>query len=138
MGRDRPIAQGIGQKITFRGYAARGIPDGPDDGTIAPAAAAASLPFAPEIVLPTLRYFNGLELGRDTPYGFGAAFNFTFDGAQDGKPNWVSKHVYGLNEGPTVIMIENYLSGFVWRLMRGCPYLKSGLQRAGFEGGWLR
>ena len=127
-----------GQKITFRGYAARGIPDGPDDGTIAPAAAAASLPFAPEIVLPTLRYFNGLELGRDTPYGFGAAFNFTFDGTQDGKPNWVSKHVYGLNEGPTVIMIENYLSGFVWQLMRGCPHLKSGLQRAGFEGGWLR
>ena len=39
-------------------YEARGIPDGPDDGTIAPWAAVASLPFAPEIVLPTLRYFN--------------------------------------------------------------------------------
>jgi hypothetical protein len=36
-----------------------------------------------------------------------------------------------------VLMIENYRSGLLWRLMRQCPYLVSGLRRAGFSGGWL-
>jgi hypothetical protein len=36
-----------------------------------------------------------------------------------------------------LIMIENYLSGFLWNLMKKCPYGVSGLQRAGFKGGWL-
>ena len=34
-------------------------------------------------------------------------------------------------------MIENYRSGFLWRLMRCCPYIIDGLRRAGFAGGWL-
>jgi hypothetical protein len=36
------------------------------------------------------------------------------------------------------MMIENHRSQFIWRLTRGCRYLRDGLQRAGFEGGWLR
>jgi hypothetical protein len=35
-------------------------------------------------------------------------------------------------------MIENYRSEFIWRLMRSCPYIVTGLRRAGFSGGWLR
>lgn len=126
-----------GRKINFFGYNARGIPDGPDDGTIAPSAVAASLPFAPEIVLPALYRFKELALDRDAPYGFGAAFNFTYAGTRSDRPAWIANHVYGLNQGPTVIMIENYLTGFVWRLMRSCPSLQVGLRRAGFQGGWL-
>ncbi len=126
-----------GHKIPYYGYDARGIPDGPDDGTIAPAAAVASLPFAPEIVLPTLRHFKDLELDRETDYGFGAAFNDTFSSSKGARPGWVANHVYGLNQGPSVIMIENYLSGLIWRLMRACPTLQEGLRRAGFQGGWL-
>jgi hypothetical protein len=34
-------------------------------------------------------------------------------------------------------MIENYRNGFVWKLMRGCPHVRTGLKRAGFTGGWL-
>jgi hypothetical protein len=34
-------------------------------------------------------------------------------------------------------MIENYRSGFVWKVMRRNPYIRRGLERAGFEGGWL-
>ncbi len=41
------------------------------------------------------------------------------------------------SKGPIVMMIENYRSGFLWRLMRDCPEIKSGLQRAGFGSGWL-
>src|SRR6476620_3541167 len=47
-----------GIKRTFYDYIARGAPYGPDDGTIAPWSVVASLPFAPEIVLPTLQNFN--------------------------------------------------------------------------------
>jgi hypothetical protein len=36
-----------------------------------------------------------------------------------------------------VLMIENFRSGLVWRLTRGCPYIATGLRRAGFRGGWL-
>jgi hypothetical protein len=39
--------------------------------------------------------------------------------------------------GPIVLMIENYRSGFLWQLMRRCPYIIKGLRRAGFAGGWL-
>ena len=45
-----------GVERRFFGYMARGVPDGPDDGTIAPWAVVASLPFAPEIVLPAIRH----------------------------------------------------------------------------------
>jgi hypothetical protein len=44
---------------------------------------------------------------------------------------------HGINEGPIVTMIENHLTGFVWQLMRKCPYIVTGLRRAGFSGGWL-
>ena len=49
----------------------------------------------------------------------------------------ISKGYYGLDQGPIVLMIENYRSGFLWRLMRRCPYIIDGLRRAGFSGGWL-
>jgi len=121
----------------FFDYEARGIPDGPDDGTIAPWAAVASLPFAPEIVLPTLRYFNEAYPEMTSKYGFKCSFNPTFAAEDSGGKGWISKGYYGLDQGPVVIMIENYLSGFLWNLMKKCPYVVSGLQRAGFKGGWL-
>ena len=45
---------------------------------------------------------------------------------------------YGLNQGPLVLMIENYRSELLWRLTRRSPYIVSGLRRAGFHGGWLQ
>ncbi|TIT87292.1 MAG: hypothetical protein E5W55_28905, partial [Mesorhizobium sp.] len=43
----------------------------------------------------------------------------------------------GINQGPIALMIENYRSDFLWRLMRRVPAITAGLQRAGFSGGWL-
>ncbi|MEO7940081.1 MAG: glucoamylase family protein, partial [Burkholderiaceae bacterium] len=126
-----------GQKRKFFDYRARGVPDGPDDGTLAPWAVVASLPFAPEIVMPTLDYFEGLKLRANSPYGFKATFNATFVERGDLPHAWVSPFHFGLNQGPVVLMIENYRSGLLWNLMRTCPYLVAGLRRAGFQGGWL-
>ena len=126
-----------GHKRKFFGYEARGVPDGPDDGSIAPWAVVASLPFAPEIVLPTLFHFETLKLREKNPYGFKATFNATFSDRSDPLRSWVSPFHFGLNQGPIVLMIENYRSGLIWRLMRQCPYLVRGLRRAGFTGDWL-
>ena len=117
------------------GYAGRGVPHGPDDGTLSGPAALASLPFAPEIVLQTTRnimarYPEMLLEGR-----FSSGFNPTLTGA-DGRA-WVSSGHYGLDQGIVVMMIENHRTQLIWRLMRDCPYAGSGFRRAGFRGGWL-
>lgn len=121
----------------FFDYEARGAPYGPDDGTIAPWAAATSLPFAPEIVLPTLQYFNDVYPDMTSEYGFKCSFNPTFNEGFESERGWVSKGYYGLDQGPVVIMIENYRNGFHWELMKKCPFVVDGLRKAGFMGGWL-
>jgi hypothetical protein len=128
-----------GVERRFEDYVARGVPYGPDDGTLAPWAVAASLPFAPEIVGPALDFcIHQAQLKRDNAYGFKAAFNPTYPGAP-GSPYdwWVSPWHFGLNEGPVVLMIENHRNGLLWDLMRHCPCIRRGLERAGFRGGWL-
>jgi hypothetical protein len=128
-----------GIQRTFYDYIARGAPYGPDDGTLAPWAVVASLPFAPEIVLPTTQAYGRRRLHVANPYGFKAAFCPTFggDNAVCERAGWVSPYHFGINVGPIVMMIENYRSDLVWRLMRQCPVLVDGLRLAGFEGGWL-
>jgi len=125
-----------GRRRKFFGYRARGAPYGPDDGTVAPWAAIASLPFAPELVMPTIRYLAEETYDVDNPFGFYASFNPTLH-QRDGDLGWLSPWHVGLNQGPIVLMIENYHNELIWRLMRGCPYIRRGLTRAGFSGGWL-
>lgn len=125
-----------GIKRRFFDYIARGAPDGPDDGTLAPWVVVASLPFAPEIVLPTIKNFERLDLGMHDSYGFKATFNQTF--AVEGREHgWVTPWHFGINQGPIILMIENYRTGLLWRLTQHCPYLVTGLRRAGFQNGWL-
>jgi len=125
-----------GVERLFFGYRARGAPFGPDDGTLSPWAVVASLPFAPEIVLPTCRYLQE-AIGLDRPYGFKASFNPTYPLSRSGRYGWISPVHFGINQGPIVLMIENHRNGLLWRIMRECPYVVSGLRRAGFTGGWL-
>jgi hypothetical protein len=122
----------------FFGYVARGVPYGPDDGTLAPWAAAASLPFAPEIVLPALRHMRDAypEITRED--GALRSFNPTFPASDGTACGWLCPDLYGLEQGPVVLMIENHRSGLLWRLMRRCGPVVAGLRRAGFRNGWLR
>jgi hypothetical protein len=121
----------------FFGYRARGVPDGPDDGTVAPWGVIASLPFAPEIVMPTIAHWRRLRLGGPHRYGFKTTFNPTFPDASASPHGWVSPWHSGIEMGPIVVMIENYRSGIVWQLLRGCRHVVAGLRAAGFSGGWL-
>jgi hypothetical protein len=126
-----------GVQRSFFDYVARGVPYGPDDGTLAPWAVVACLPFAPEVVLPTIHFFQNIQLREVNPYGFKASFNSTYPCKAHLKCGWVSPYHFGINEGPTVIMIENFRTDFLWSLTRQCPYLSQGLRLAGFTGGWL-
>ena len=135
-GPDTLKLKGIERK--FFGYLARGVPYGPDDGTIAPWAVVASLPFTPEIVLPAIDYLvHEADLKMGNPYGFKASFNPTYPATSGNPYGWVSPWHYGINQGPIIPLIENYRTGLLWRLMRDCPYVVTGLRRAGFTGGWL-
>ena len=126
-----------GVERQFYDYIARGAPFGPDDGTVAPWVVVASLPFAPEIVIPTARHFARLKLGMTAPYGFKPSFNQTFIVEDSPTGWWVTPYHFGIDQGPVVLMVENYRSGLVWDTMRRCPAVIAGLRRAGFTGGWL-
>jgi hypothetical protein len=122
-----------GVRREFFGYKARGAPFGPDDGTISPWAVVASLPFAPDVVCATIRHaIARLAPNRQHRGGFDASFNSTFV-EEDKAKQWVSPWRFGLNEGPIVLMIENYLSEFVWSIFMRCPYVVAGLRSAGFR-----
>ena len=135
---DGPSAQPrrvAGRHQAFYGYAARGVPYGPDDGTISGPSTLSSLVFAPEIVLPALRSMarQGRTAGDERIHASG--FNETVSEA--GPQRWISEGAFGLDQGMIVLMIENHRSGLLWRLGRANPWIRSGLRRAGFRGGWL-
>lgn len=93
-----------------------------DDGTIAPTGALASMPYTPEASLKAMKKMYR-EYGRYLwgPYGFYDAYNPTL--------NWVSPIYMGLNQGPSVVMIENYRTGKIWELFMSHPDVKAGLER---------
>jgi hypothetical protein len=124
-----------GRKRRLLAYPARGAPYGPDDGTVAPWACVASLPFAPDVVIPTMQHI--VKMMRKHPtYLPGCSFNPTWDDGH-GAPGWVSPWRFALNSGPVMLMIENYRSGLPWHSMRGNAAIRRGLERADFRGGWL-
>jgi len=143
------VLQDGGVTRRFRTYAARGAGSGGplafDDCTLAPTAAVASIPFAPELAIPAvLEMYKRFGKYIYAKYGFLDAFNlnFTFsDHLRQGRciPDfgWVDNDYLGIDQGAILAMIENYRSGLVWRTMRRSPYVRDGLQRAGFTGGWL-
>ncbi len=127
-----------GIQRVFFDYVARGAPFGPDDGTVSPWAVVASLPFAPEIVVGTIRHaIERFKLKGRSPYGFDASFNPTYPETARNPHGWVSPWIFGLNHGPMILMIENYQSELIWNTVRKCSYIAAGLLRAGFRGGWL-
>lgn len=114
----------------FEGYAGRGS-SGPgktiaEDGTVAPYGPLSSLPFAPEIVLPTaksmLEKYGHKIWGK---YGFYDSFNLT--------ANWVDNDFLGIDEGPMLLMIENFRTGLVWNNVMKDPIIQDGLKKLGFE-----
>jgi hypothetical protein len=145
---DFKLADYAGQARQFKDYFSRGVgPPNPfDDCTIAPSAAASSLPFAPELVIPAVQALQQ-QYGATiyAQYGFLEAFNTSFVSTQNKLSNgrdvpgfgWVDTDYLGIDQGPIVAIIENYRSDLVWRTMRKNASLRRALVNAGFSGGWL-
>lgn len=124
-----------GRCQAFYGYAARGVPWGPDDGTIAGSSTLASIVFAPEIALPAARAMMAPEWGGQGELLRASGFNETaHEPAEDG---WISEGEFALDQGLIVLMLENYRTGLIWQLSRRSPWIRAGLKRAGFKGSWL-
>lgn len=102
-----------------------GVPPGTDNGTIAPTAAGGAMPFAPEYAVPAiLHFYNQFRQHIWTAFSFRDAFNLG--------QGWYDTDELGIDQGPIIIMIENYLTQKPWNLFMQNPVVQSGLQRAGF------
>ena len=137
-----------GQVRSFEAYSMRGagLRGAYDDGTVAPTAALSSIVFAPGIVISTVEAmqadYGNYALGQ---YGFHDALNPSFQytdvtpasGSVVPGVGWFDNRYLGIDQGPILMMLENYRSGLVWSVMRRNGVIRRGLQRAGFTGGWL-
>jgi hypothetical protein len=119
-----PDCWGLTAGDTYDGYDAYSPTN--DHGTITPTAALAAFPYTPEYSMAALKHFYN-DLGDKIwgEYGFVDAFNES--------RNWYAKSYLAIDEGPIVVMIENYRSGLLWKLFMSCPEIQQGLKRLGFE-----
>jgi hypothetical protein len=112
----------------------RGVPYGPDDGTIAPWAMLATLPFGPGAALRGTRRLLKTYPEVCLNDRFSSGFNATLQSQGTG---WLSEGWFGLDQGLLLMMIENYRTGLIWEITRRSPIVRDGLLRVGFTGGWL-
>ncbi len=101
-----------------------------DRGVIAPTAAVSALPYTPVESMNALRFFYyvlGDKIWKD--YGFADAFSL--------HENWFASSFLAIDQGPQIIMIENYRSGLLWQLLSNAPEVKRGLKKLGFTAPYL-
>jgi hypothetical protein len=119
---------GLTASDTYNGYAAHSPTE--DLGTISPTAALSAFPYTPEYSMKALKHFY-YDLGDKiwSEYGFTDAFNES--------KNWYAASHLAIDQGPIIVMIENYRSGLLWRLFMSCPEIKHGLSKLGFQSPYL-
>ena len=115
---------GLTASDTYNGYSAHSPTE--DNGTISPTAALSAFPYTPDYSMQALKHFY-YNLGDKiwSEYGFVDAFNET--------QNWYAKSHLAIDQGPIVVMIENYRSGLFWKLFMQIPDIQAGLKKLGFE-----
>ena len=115
---------GLTASDNYEGYSAQSPTN--DLGVISPTAALSAFPYAPKYSMQALRHFY-YDLGDKIwgEYGFTDAFSESH--------NWYGKSYLAIDQGPIVVMIENYRSGLLWNLFMSCPEVKAGLKKLNFE-----
>ena len=114
---------GLSAGYSIKFYAAHSPTE--DLGVISPTAALSSFPYTPDESMRALKHFY-YDLGDKTfgEYGFYDGFSIT--------DNWCKPWYLAIDQGPQVVMIENYRSGLLWNLFMSCPEVKSGLDKLNF------
>jgi hypothetical protein len=101
-----------------------------DVGVIAPTAAISALPYAPQESMKAIRFFYytlGDKLWKE--YGFVDAFKLS--------DPWFATSFLAIDQGPQIVMIENYRSKLLWNLFTSCPEVKAGMKMLGFSAPYL-
>jgi hypothetical protein len=117
-------AWGLTAGDSVKGYVAHSPED--DRGVIQPTAALSSMPYTPSFSMEALRYFyeeKGEKLWSN--YGFVDGFSEHFD--------WYAKSHLAIDQGPIIVMIENYRTGLLWKLFMNIPDIQRGLRELGFD-----
>jgi hypothetical protein len=97
-----------------------------DNGVISPTAALSSFPYTPVESMKALKFFYygmGDRLWGD--YGFYDAFNLT--------EQWTASSYLAIDQGPIIVMIENYRTGLLWNLFMSAPEVQQGINTLNFS-----
>lgn len=122
---------GLTSSYSVKGYAGHAPTTKRDIGVISPTAALSSFPYTPDQSMAAMKHwYNDMKDKLWGPYGFYDAFS-----EQD---NWYLPHYLAIDQGPIVVMMENYRSGLLWNLFMSCPEIKEGLKKLNFESPWLK
>jgi hypothetical protein len=124
-----PHSWGLTASDNHQGYGAHSPTE--DLGVITPTAALSAFPYTPEYSMQALRYFYD-SLGNKiwSQYGFVDAFNET--------QNWYAQSHLAIDQGPIVVMMENYRTGLLWKLFMSCPEIQAGLKKLGFQSPYFK
>lgn len=116
---------GLTASYSVNGYYAHAPGDNNDLGVISPTAAISSIPYTPEESIEAIRHFYH-HYGDKVwgLYGFYDAFSE--------QKNWYPQRYLAIDQGPEIVMIENYRTGLLWDLFMSCPEIISGLKKLGF------
>jgi hypothetical protein len=117
---------GLTASYSINGYFAHSPGNDNDLGVISPTAAISSMPYTPEQSMDAIKYFY-FTLGSKIwgEYGFYDAFNET--------NSWYPEKYLAIDQGPEVVMIENYRTGLIWSLFMSAPEVHNGLKLLGFS-----
>lgn len=119
-----PDCWGLTASYSVNGYAAHAPNEREDLGVISPTAALSSIVYTPKYSLQVMRHLYNMGEKVFGPYGFYDAFSET--------DNWYPKRYLAIDQGPIVVMIENYRSGLLWNLFMSHPDVQNGLKKLGF------
>jgi hypothetical protein len=121
-----PNNWGLTASYSNQFYAAHAPNQEKDLGVISPTAALSSFPYTPDQSMAAMKHwYYDMKDKIWGPYGFYDAFSE--------EDNWFAPKYLAIDQGPTVVMMENYRSGLLWNLFMSCPEIQTGLKKLGFE-----
>lgn len=123
-----PDNWGLTASYSVKGYAAHAPGEKTDLGVISPTAAISSIPYTPQKSLQAMRYWFANRRMHDKLWGY-----YGFYDAFSEQDDWYPQKYLAIDQGPEVVMIENYRSGMLWKLFMSCPEVQKGLKKLGFE-----
>jgi hypothetical protein len=126
-----PNNWGLTASYSVNGYSGHAPSEKEDLGVISPTAALSSFPYTPDQSMAAMKHwYNDMKDKLWGPYGFYDAFSETVD--------WYLPRYLAIDQGPAVVMMENYRTRLLWNLFMSCPEIQAGLKKLGFQSPWLK